>query len=159
MINDGNYELADKVQEVIEYQLNSFENEEMFDKKSKYINAPIDFNNKYTIYINTITKNSQIFPYILVYSNDIKENCEIIMDTLNTNDIESTNNKIDVFCKGCKKISELIKSGVSSPMLYTYIPRKNDKSILDEPYYQQLSRECFTNTSVINNKKRVDLVV
>lgn len=38
----------------------------MFSEKTKYANIPVKIN-EHTIYINTITVNSSMFPYILVY--------------------------------------------------------------------------------------------
>lgn len=61
-------EIAKKTINVLQYEKNKSDaqNRKMFSEKTKYANIPVKIN-EHTIYINTITVNSSMFPYILVY--------------------------------------------------------------------------------------------
>lgn len=130
------------------------QNRQLFSEKTKYTNIPISING-YTVYINTITVNDSMFPYILVYPETIDENCELIVDTLNTLDSQSTKDREVTFIEGVEKIGSYIRSQINAPMLYVYVPRENENE--NEPYYQHLARECFTSNDL--KYPRCDLLV
>lgn len=142
-----------KIIEIAMSEISRAQNGERFSEKTKWINKPINVDG-YTVYVNTITKDGKMFPYILVYPQNIEENAEILVDTLNTVDSESTKNRIDVFVKGADEVSSYIRSKVPAPCLYVFTPKKD---FLQEPYYQQLSRECFTESD--REYDRCDLLV
>ena len=142
-----------KIIEIAMSEISRAQNGERFSEKTKWINKPVNVDG-YTVYVNTITKDGKMFPYILVYPQNIEENAEILVDTLNTGDSESTKNRIDVFVKGADEVSSYIRSKVPAPCLYVFIPKKD---FSQEPYYQQLSRECFTESD--REYDRCDLLV
>lgn len=152
--NIQHQEVAEKIKHIVRYEADMAQKGKIFSQKSKYINKPINMGNGYTIYINTITEDGSMFPYILLLPQSIGENSEIIVDTLNTHDTEKTSDRVGVFAEGCDTINSYIKTNVDIPMLYVFVPKEN---ISNEPYYQQLSRECFTS----NDRKydRCDLLV
>lgn len=145
--------IGQKIIEIAMSEISRAQNGESFSEKTKWINKPINVDG-YTVYVNTITKDGKMFPYILVYPQNIEENAEILVDTLNTVDSESTKNRIDVFVKGADEVSSYIRIKVPAPCLYVFIPKKD---FLQEPYYQQLSRECFTESD--REYDRCDLLV
>lgn len=128
------------------------QNRQLFTEKTKYTNIPISLNG-YTVYINTITVNGSMFPYILVYPKTIDENCELIVDTLNTLNTHSTKEREVTFIYGAEKIGSYVRSQINAPMLYVYVPGENE----NEPYYQHLARECFTSNDL--KYPRCDLLV
>ncbi len=147
-------ETAKKIISVLQHEKNEADaqNRQMFSEKTKYTNVPININ-EYTIYINTITVNGSMFPYILVYPKTIDENCELIVDTLNTLNTHSTKEREVTFIDGAEQIGKYVRSQINAPMLYVYVPRENE----NEPYYQQLARECFTSNDL--KYPRCDLLV
>ena len=147
-------ETAKKIISVLQHEKNEADaqNRQMFSEKTKYTNVPININ-EHTIYINTITVNGSMFPYILVYPKTIDENCELIVDTLNTLDTHSTKEREVTFIDGAEQIGKYVRSQINAPMLYVYVPRENK----NEPYYQHLARECFTSNDL--KYPRCDLLV
>lgn len=145
---------AKKLISILKHEKNEadVQNRQMFSEKTKYTNVPININ-EHTIYINTITANGSMFPYILVYPKTINENCELIVDTLNTLDIHSTKDRATTAIYGVDQIGSYVRSEINAPMLYVYVPRENE----NEPYYQHLARECFTSDDL--KYPRVDLLV
>lgn len=144
---------AKKIIEIAMYEVSRAQNRKMFSEKTRYINHPVNANG-YTIYANTITQNGKMFPYILAYHQNMREGSEILVDTLNTRDSESTKNREDVFIAGADKVGSYIRSGADIPILYIFCPKED---FLNEPYYQQLSRECFTASD--REYDRCDLLV
>jgi len=106
-----------------------------------------------TIYINTITVNGSMFPYILVYPKTIDDNCELIVDTLNSLNTHSTKDREITFLDGADMIGSYVRSQINAPRLYIYVPRENE----NDPYYQHLARECFTSNDL--KYPRCDLLV
>lgn len=155
--NNGDQQMQDaasKIISVLVHEKNEadVQNRQMFSEKTKYTNVPININ-EHTIYINTITVNGSMFPYILVYPKTIDENCELIIDTLNTLNTENTKDREITFLQGAEKIGSYVRSQINAPMLYVYVPRENE----NEPYYQHLARECFTSNDL--KYPRCDLLV
>lgn len=155
--NNGDQQMHDTAKKVISILVHEkneadAQNRQMFSEKTKYTNVPISIN-EHTVYINTVTVNGSMFPYILVYPKTIEDNCELIVDTLNTLDTHSTKERDVTFIDGVQKIGEYVRSQINAPMLYVYIPKEND----NDPYYQHLSKECFT--SDVLKYPRCDLLV
>lgn len=155
--NNGDQQMQETAKRVISILMKEKEeaekqNRQLFSEKTKYTNIPISING-YTVYINTITVNDSMFPYILVFPKTIDENCELIVDTLNTLDLQSTKDREVTFIKGVGQIGSYIRSQINAPMLYVYVPRENE----NEPYYQHLARECFTSNDL--KYPRCDLLV
>ena len=151
--NERKNRYAEKILEIAMQELSEAKTREMFSEKTRYINSPVNVDG-YIIYVNTITQNAKMFPYILGYPQDMKENSEIIVDTLNTRNLHNTKNRVDVFISGADMIGSYIRTGGDAPFLYVFCPREE---FLNEPYYQQLSRECFTSSDL--KYSRCDLLV
>lgn len=127
--------------------------EKIFSEKTRYTNKPCDVDG-YTVYINTITENNRIFPYILMYSQNMREDAEVLVDTLNTRNSESTKDRIDVLIKGIVENALYIRKNVPTPIVYVYCPKEDFQR---EPYYQQLARKCFTESD--RKYERCDVLV
>lgn len=155
--NNGDQQMQDTAKKIISILVHEkneadAQNRQMFSEKNKYTNVPISIN-EHTVYINTITVNGSMFPYILVYPETIDENCELIVDTLNTLDTHSTKEREVTFIDGAEQIGKYVRSQINAPMLYVHVPKENN----NDPYYQHLSRECFTSDGL--KYPRCDLLV
>lgn len=149
-------ELAEKIQKILEYEINIMlqeDNKEIFDeRKSNFVNCPIELDNNHIGYFNTIVENNSMLPYMLIFPKKLNNNAEMIVDTLNTRDTENTDQREGAFIQGVQNIMSYIN--INAPMIYIFIPNRNNQN---EPYYQQLSRECFTNEK--RKYDRIDLMV
>lgn len=152
---DKHQKLAEKIQEILQYEyeiMKNQDNDKLFmEKQDKYIGRPIQVDENHYIYLNTVTEDNKMFPYFICYPKDMKENLEIIVDTLNTREGEYTNNRASVFAEAVNN-GMLYTTIDNVPMLAIYVPNEEN-----EPYYQQLSRECFTDEN--RKYKRIDLQV
>lgn len=122
--------------------------------KSKNIGVPINVDEKNTIYVNNKTKNGAIFPYVLLFPNNLPEDSELIVNTLNSRSDETTDDRTGVLIQGAINISNLLKMSVNAPIVCVFVPKTTNE---DEPYYQQLSRECFTKPGI--KYSQIDLIV
>lgn len=120
-------------------------------RKNPYLNRAINIDENYVGYINSITQNRKILPYIIIFPQNMEENSEIIVDTLN---YDNTKDPKGVAIKGADTVGGYLRIGVEAPILYIFVPDdRNGK----RPYYQQLSRECFTESNL--DYQRIDLQV
>lgn len=143
-----------KITEMIMEQkklINEKSNIPIKERRNPYLNRPINIDKNYIGYINNITQDRKIFPYIIIISKNMEENSEIIVDTLN---YDNTKDPKGTAIKGADTVGGYLRIGVDAPMLYILVPDdRNGK----RPYYQQLSRECFTESNL--DYPRIDLQV
>lgn len=151
--SENEKKIVERINSILIYEKQMNKNKKLFTEKTLYINRPIKFG-EYIIYINTITENNSMFPYILVYPKALKENSELVVDTLNTRSGHNTEDRFDVLLRGLDEVGLVIKCKINVPMAYVFVPRREFST---EPYYQQLSRECFVSDNIKYN--RCDLLV
>lgn len=102
-------------------------------------------------YVNTVTEDRTILPYMIIFPKKLPDNKEVVVDTLNSS---STRDPIAVAIKGAIMLGGYSRlSNNNSPILYILIP----DDFGNRPYYQQLSRECFTQTDL--EYPRIDLKI
>lgn len=151
--------LNSKIEKVLEYETNimkSNNHDNLFsERKSNFINAPFEIDDNHFAYINTITEGLTMLPYFLYFSSSMQNNAQLIVDTLNSNNKSSTYNRVELSKYIANELAKYTTLSINSPMLYIFIPHVSYES---EPYYQQLSRECF---QINKNEKynRIDLMI
>ena len=64
--SENEEKIVERINSILIYEKQMNKNKKLFTEKTLYINRPIKLG-EYIIYINTITENNSMFPYILVY--------------------------------------------------------------------------------------------
>lgn len=141
-----------------EYKTSNGNLDKIFTQKSNFINKLITLNENCYLYINTITKNNSLLPYMMLIPKNINENNnELIVSTINSRDNETTKNKVNDFLVGLSELTPFLKVNIAAPVLIGYIPKfETGKENNDQIYYQQLSKECFINKNFFN--QRLDIM-
>lgn len=143
-----------KITEMIMEQkilINERTNNPIKGRKNRYLNKPINIDENHIGYIKYIPQDRKILPYMMIIPKNMEENSEIIVDTLN---YDNTKDPKGTAIKGADTIGGYLRIGVDAPMLYILVP---DDRGGRRPYYQQLSRECFTESNL--DYPRIDLQV